>query len=83
MLDFCVGLDTEFSELVEGSHLYFPKTKFDNVSFLITAINHAGTEDYSTYFELDIVCQCCNNIITVTTQQKKKCLVSDNCAVTS
>ena len=32
MLDFCVGLDTEFSELVEGSHLYFPKTKFDSVS---------------------------------------------------
>lgn len=31
MLDFCVGLDTEFSEMVEGSHLYFPKTKFDNV----------------------------------------------------
>ncbi len=32
MLDFCVGLDTEFSEIVEGSHLYFPKTKFDSVS---------------------------------------------------
>ncbi|XP_064405407.1 uncharacterized protein LOC135350521 [Halichondria panicea] len=31
MLDFCVGLDTEFSEIVEGSHLYFPKTKFDSV----------------------------------------------------
>lgn len=31
MLDFCVGLDTEFSEMVEGSHLYYPKTKFDNV----------------------------------------------------
>lgn len=31
MLDFCVGLDTEFSEVVEGSHLYFPKTKFDQV----------------------------------------------------
>ena len=31
MLDFCVGLDTEFSEIVEGSHLYFPKTKFDLV----------------------------------------------------
>lgn len=31
MLDFCVGLDTEFSEIVEGSHLYFPKTKFDQV----------------------------------------------------
>ena len=32
MLDFCVGLDTEFSEIVEGSHLYYPKTKFDLVS---------------------------------------------------
>ena len=32
MLDFCVGLDTEFSEIVEGSHLYYPKTKFDQVS---------------------------------------------------
>ena len=31
MLDFCVGLDTEFSEIVEGSHLYFPKTRFDQV----------------------------------------------------
>ena len=26
-----MGLDTEFSEIVEGSHLYFPKTKFDSV----------------------------------------------------
>ena len=32
MLDFCVGLDTEFSEIVEGSHLYYPKTKFEQVS---------------------------------------------------
>ena len=32
MLDFCVGLDTEFSEIVEGSHLYFPKTKFEQVN---------------------------------------------------
>ena len=31
MLDFCVGLDTEFSEIVEGSHLYYPKTKFESV----------------------------------------------------
>ena len=31
MLDFCVGLDTEFSEIVEGSHLYYPKTKFEQV----------------------------------------------------
>ena len=31
MLDFCVGLDTEFSEIVEGSHLYFPKTQFAQV----------------------------------------------------
>ncbi|XP_019854420.1 PREDICTED: uncharacterized protein LOC105313451 [Amphimedon queenslandica] len=31
MLDFCVGLDTEFSEIVEGSHLYYPKTLFDQV----------------------------------------------------
>ena len=32
MLDFCVGLDTEFSEIVEGSHLYYPKTKLEHVS---------------------------------------------------
>ena len=32
MLDFCVGLDTEFSEIVEGSHLYYPKTKFEQVN---------------------------------------------------
>jgi len=32
MLDFCVGLDTEFSEVVEGSHLYFPKTRFEQVT---------------------------------------------------
>ena len=31
MLDFCVGLDTEFSEIVEGSHLYFPQTNFEQV----------------------------------------------------
>ena len=31
MLDFCVGLDTEFSEIVEGSHLYYPKIEFHNV----------------------------------------------------
>ena len=36
MVDFCVGLDTEFSEVVEGSHLYFPKTKLEQVrSFYI------------------------------------------------
>ena len=34
MLDFCVGLDTEFSEIVEGSHLYYPKTKFEQVSLV-------------------------------------------------
>ena len=34
MLDFCVGLDTEFSEIVEGSHLYYPKTKFEQVSLI-------------------------------------------------
>ena len=34
MLDFCVGLDTEFSEIVEGSHLYYPKTKFEQVCVL-------------------------------------------------
>ena len=31
MLDFCVGLDTEFSEIVDGSHLYYPKTQFSQV----------------------------------------------------
>ena len=29
MLDFIVGLDTEFSELVEGSHLYTSSVKLD------------------------------------------------------
>ena len=31
MLEFALGLDTEFSELVEGSHLYFPKVNMDQV----------------------------------------------------
>ncbi len=35
MVDFCVGLDTEFSEVVEGSHLYFPKTKLEQVRLFI------------------------------------------------
>lgn len=30
MLDFAMGLDTEFSELVEGSHLYHPKVDLNN-----------------------------------------------------
>ena len=40
MLDFCVGLDTEFSEVVEGSHLYFPKTKFEQVTTICTNDKH-------------------------------------------
>lgn len=31
MLDFVVGLDTEFSELMEGSHLYTPSVGIDEV----------------------------------------------------
>ncbi|CAE7433719.1 katnal2, partial [Symbiodinium microadriaticum] len=31
MLDFCVGLDTEFSEIVDGSHLYSPTVNFDDI----------------------------------------------------
>jgi len=31
MLDFVVGLDTEFSEIVDGSHLYTPEVKVDDV----------------------------------------------------
>jgi AAA+ superfamily predicted ATPase len=31
MLDYIVGLDCEFSEIVEGSQLYFPKVKLENV----------------------------------------------------
>jgi hypothetical protein len=31
MLDFCVGLDTEFSEIVDGSHLYSPNVEFDDI----------------------------------------------------
>ena len=43
MLDFCVGLDTEFSEIVEGSHLYFPKTKFDSVRATTHPYAHTHT----------------------------------------
>jgi len=31
MFDFIVGLDTEFAELVDGSHLYLPEVEFDDV----------------------------------------------------
>lgn len=31
MLEFSLGLDTEFGELVEGSHLYFPKVNLETV----------------------------------------------------
>ena len=31
MLDFVVGLDTEFSEIVDGSHLYTPSVEIDDV----------------------------------------------------
>ena len=31
MLDFVVGLDTEFSELIDGSHLYAPTVSVDDV----------------------------------------------------
>lgn len=31
MLDYFVGLDCEFGEIVEGSNLYFPKVKLENV----------------------------------------------------
>lgn len=32
MLDFLVGLDTEFSDMVDGSHLYFPsKVQLEDV----------------------------------------------------
>ena len=31
MLDYIVGLDTELSELVDGSHLYLPKVTMDQV----------------------------------------------------
>ena len=40
MLDFCVGLDTEFSEVVEGSHLYFPKTQIDKVHYYCITLHH-------------------------------------------
>ena len=39
MLDFCVGLDSEFSESVEGSHLYYPKTKFEQVCTIMRNVN--------------------------------------------
>ena len=39
MLDFCVGLDSEFSESVEGSHLYYPKTKFEQVCTTMRNVN--------------------------------------------
>ncbi len=31
MLDYIAGLDSEFSEIVEGSNLYFPQVKLENV----------------------------------------------------
>lgn len=31
MLDFIVGLDTEFSELIDGSHLYMPSVCLEDV----------------------------------------------------
>jgi SpoVK/Ycf46/Vps4 family AAA+-type ATPase len=31
MLDFVVGLDTEFNEIVDGSHLYTPNVEFNDV----------------------------------------------------
>ena len=31
MLDFLIGLDTELSEIVDGSHLYNPTTDIDDV----------------------------------------------------
>ncbi|KAL9654345.1 hypothetical protein ABK040_010374 [Willaertia magna] len=31
MLDYLCGLDSEFSEVVEGSHLFYPNVKLDNV----------------------------------------------------
>ena len=31
MLDFVVGLDTEFSELMDGSHLYSPSVGIEEV----------------------------------------------------
>ncbi len=31
MLEYLVGLETEFSELIEGSHLYSPKVRLENV----------------------------------------------------
>ena len=31
MLDFVVGLDTEFSELMDGSHLYTPQVQVEEV----------------------------------------------------
>ena len=34
MLDFIVGLDREFSELVEGSHLYTPTVDLNQVRLL-------------------------------------------------
>lgn len=35
MLDFIVGLDTEFSELVEGSHLYTSSVKLERYNYFI------------------------------------------------
>ncbi len=47
MLDFCVGLDTEFSEIVEGSHLYYPKTKFDSVRATTHPYAHTHTHTHT------------------------------------
>ena len=52
MLDFCAGLDTEFSEIVEGSHLYFPQTKFKQVAIMSQCAAYKLPYEYCVFCEL-------------------------------
>lgn len=60
MFDFLVGLDTEFSEVVDGSHLYIPNVSFDdtvlpaNVKNKILERIEKFDEIKNTYNELSI-----------------------------
>ncbi len=48
MLDFIVGLDTEFSEIVDGSNLYTPNVNFDDV-ILPDGVKESVLEAVSSY----------------------------------
>ena len=61
MFDFIVGLDTEFSELVDGSHLYLPEVEFDDVVLPSdtkervwdSVSNYEGVKKIMLHYEID------------------------------